>query len=110
MIYTLSLHDALPISDTDDQSRHDGQNQVESLKTEMHEVRDDQGRLDDRRAHQNHQHISYRQMYIAEKDFEAGKKQQPHPDRNEQLIRAREMLLKLDVCAHLLSAPEPRLG
>src|SRR5438309_294053 len=44
-------------------------------------------------------------MYIAEKDLESGEKQQPHPDCNEQFSIACEMLLKLDVCAHLLSAP-----
>ena len=59
----------------------------------MHEVGDDQRRLDNRNAHQDDQHVNDRQMFVAKKNFKAGQPQQPNPNGNKQSITSGEMLV-----------------
>src|SRR2546422_7718410 len=44
-------------ADTGDEHWHDCEDQAEPFKLQVHEVSDDQRRLDDRKTHQNRQHV-----------------------------------------------------
>src|SRR5436190_7222034 len=84
------------------ESRHNGQHQVEPLKSKVHEVGDDQDGLDDRCSHQDHQHQHHTQVNITEKHLEASQKQQPDPNRYEELIASGEVIFGFSEGAHVV--------
>ena len=53
----------------------------------MHEICNDQGGLNQRKANENRQHEARLQSQVSEEGFYAGKNQEPKPNPEEQLLR-----------------------
>src|SRR6185295_4496194 len=90
-----------------DQHGNDSQHQTKSLELKVHEVRDDQGCLNYRKAEQDRQHCDRAHGFVGKKYFDQGQHQQPNPNRRKQLVATGEMFLS--VCAHSRSSAKKQM-
>src|SRR2546422_1610920 len=77
--------------DDEDRGRYQGQRQAPSLVPKMHEVGDDQRRLDDREGHEQRQHHLDLEVLISQRHFSSRKGQEPPPHKKKNSLAGRGM-------------------
>src|SRR5580658_2389403 len=84
--------------------RNQQQEQPQTLKAHVHEIRNDQRRFDERKADQNRNHQMHFQAQVGQENFHDREQQQPHPNRGEQFGGPYGVLVRelggVSVCAH----------
>src|SRR5271170_7150982 len=89
---TIGEEDEQHHANAKDRCRNDRQNKTHALKFEMHEICQDQRRLDQRQSYENRNHQMNFHPLIGQEDFEHRQQQKPYPDLQKQLCTAYRMI------------------